>query len=92
MPDSAGTHFKLFLEITGVLSFGLLLSAQSSKAITCDGMGNLHIRYIQVWSNVCCHPHDVFLRDVPAYISETMLSHILYVLLECVFVVKVYGY
>ena len=44
------------------------------------------------WSNICCHPEDVFFRDVPAYFSETMLRHIVDVFQKSVFVVKEFRY
>lgn len=38
-------------------------------------------------SNICCHPDDVFSREVPAYFSMIMLSHIQQVEL-CGFILK----
>ena len=44
------------------------------------------------WSIICCHPGDVFFRDVPAYFSKTMPNHIQHVLQQRGFVVKGCGY
>lgn len=38
-------------------------------------------------SNICCHPSSVFFRDVPAYFSKTMPSHILQVFQQRGFIV-----
>lgn len=38
------------------------------------------------WSNTCGHLGNVFFRDVPAYFSKTMQSHILYELQQRGFV------
>lgn len=40
------------------------------------------------WSNTCGHLGNVFSRDVPAYFSKTMQSHILYELQQRGFVVQ----
>ena len=44
------------------------------------------------WSNICCHPSNVFFMDAPAFFSKTMPSHILYVQQQHGSVVKECGY
>ena len=66
--------------------------------VSAHGMGNLHIcegtinaeRYTQVLEQHMLP--TIFFRDVPAYFSKTMPSHILHVSKHCGFVVKQYGY
>lgn len=41
------------------------------------------------WSNIRGHPSNIFFRDVPVYFSKTMPSHILHVLQQHGFVVRV---
>ena len=48
--------------------------------VSARGIGNLHIcegtiNADRFWSNICCHPSNVFFRDVPVYFSKTMPSH-----------------
>lgn len=43
------------------------------------------------WSNTCCHPDDVFFRDVAAYFTNTMLGPSLHKLQQCITVWEYIG-
>ena len=44
------------------------------------------------WSNICCHPDNVFFREGLAYFSKTMPRHILDILWQRGFIVKEFRY
>lgn len=69
-----------------------LSSAQSSKASSCVGVVFVLIVWVsctstkgplmlkvtyKFWSNICCHPNNVFFLEVHSYFRKTIPSHIL---------------